>query len=66
MVAEVGVLAAAEAVAGRASDPRWPASLLYLEPQPPGRDVWFGYGPVSGRMVQVIYHAHRRERCWRK
>ena len=60
MVAEVG--------AGRRRGrrrPRLAPPLAGLAPLPgaatAGRDVWFGYGPVSGRMVQVIYHAHRRD-----
>ena len=59
---EVGQLASAEAqpfpAAGAASD----QSLLYLEPEPPGRDVWIGYSRVSDRLFQVIHHARRRER----
>jgi hypothetical protein len=57
---EVGQLAAAEAsphaIAG------WEGPLLFAEPEPPGRDVWMGYSPVSGRTLQVVYYAHRRER----
>jgi hypothetical protein len=57
---EVGQLAAAEAephpLAG------WEGTLLFTEPEPPGRDVWMGYSPISRRALQVVYYAHRRER----
>jgi hypothetical protein len=70
---EVGMLAAAEAVEwpaqGREADRpdamswgrKWEVSLLYLEPEPPGRDVWLGFSRESGRAVQVTHHANRRE-----
>lgn len=57
---EVGQLAASEAAAHPLAG--WESPLLYVEPQPPGRDVWMGYSPVSGRTLQVVYYAHRRER----
>jgi hypothetical protein len=57
---EVGQLAAAEATPHPLIG--WEGGSLYAEPQPPGRDVWMGYSPVSGRTLQVVYYAHRRER----
>lgn len=64
MADEVGKLAGAEAVAfapGGDAD-NWPGGLLYLDPDPPGRDVFVGYSRASGRAIKVIYHARRRER----
>ncbi len=66
LVDEVGRLAADEArpwAPPTFSRPGgWEASLLYVEPDPPGRDVWVGYSPASRRLLSVAYHAHRRER----
>ncbi len=56
---EVGQLAADEATA--VAMPGWLSPLLYTEPQPPGRDVFSGFSDTSGRLLQVAYHAHRRE-----
>jgi hypothetical protein len=56
--AEVGQLAADE---GTPVPKAWADALLYVEPDPPGRDVFSGFSPVSGRLVQIAYHAHRRE-----
>src|SRR5438105_12895676 len=49
---EVGVLAADEASLFELAHESWRASLLYLEPEPPGRDVWVGYSAGSRRAVQ--------------
>lgn len=57
---EVGQLAAAEAKA-HPMPSSWSVSQLYVEPEPPGRDVWFGCSSVSGRVLQVVHHAYRRE-----
>ncbi len=57
---EVGQLAAGEAA--DFAMPDWNASRIYIEPKPPGRDVWMGVSRVSGRGMQVIHHAHRRDR----
>lgn len=59
---EVGQLAADEARAIDMADTNWTAPLLYTEPKPPGRDVWVARSAASGRLVEVVYHAHRRER----
>lgn len=61
LVAEVGTLAAAEA--RELADLRpWQAARLYIDPEPPGRDVWLAYSPVSARCVVLTYFARRRER----
>lgn len=63
MVAEVGQLAADEAAdhaPGQAA--AWAGGLLYTEPEPPGRDVWLALSRTSGRTVEFVYHAHRRDR----
>lgn len=62
MVAEVGRLAADEAQPYAMPGKGWRCSTLYIEPEPPGRDVWVGFSDTSGRAVEVIHHAHRRER----
>jgi hypothetical protein len=59
---EVGLLAASEARDHPLPGDLWEGSRLYVEPEPPGRDVWVARSCVSGRLVQVIHHAHRRER----
>ncbi len=57
---EVGQLAAAEAKAGPAEFP-CEGSRLYVEPKPPGRDVWIAYSPASGRVIQLVYHVCKRD-----
>jgi len=60
---EVGKLAAEEAKGFGMQNPEaWEGSTLYIEPEPPGRDVWVGVSKSSGRVLEVIHHAHRRER----
>ena len=60
MHAEVGRLAADEAT--RFDPPGdWAATLFYEEPTPPGRDVFVGVSNVSGRVVQVVRPARRRD-----
>ncbi len=58
---EVGQLAADEATAAAAGGGDWASPVLYVEPDPPGRDVWVGFSPASGRLLTVVYHVHRRE-----
>ena len=63
MNAEIGRLASDEATdfaCGNAAD--WSGGRLYIEPKPPGRDVWIALSNVSGRTVEFVYHAHRRDR----
>jgi hypothetical protein len=52
---EVGQLAADEA---RQTNGGW----LYNDPEPPGRDVFVMHTRESNRVLQLVYHAHRRER----
>lgn len=63
LVEEVGKLAADEA---RMFTPKpadaWRGGRIYIEPEPPGRDVFVGQSTVSGRLVELIYHAKRRDR----
>lgn len=49
------------AARAHATDEDWAAAMLYVEPDPPGRDVFCGFSEISGRLLQVAYHAHRRE-----
>jgi hypothetical protein len=58
---EVGQLAAEEAQPLNLPGQQWDGSTLYIEPEPPGRDVWVGLSRASNRCVEVIHHAHRRE-----
>ncbi len=58
---EVGSLALDEAKRLPDGD-RWHSAMLFIDPEPPGRDVWVGVSARSGRAVQLIHHAHRRER----
>lgn len=61
---EVGQLAADEAREHPMADDRcWRASMLYVEPKPPGRDVWLAYSTPSRRAIEIVYHAHRRDRA---
>jgi hypothetical protein len=57
---EVGAVASLEAKPHRLNG--WDASLLYLEPEPPGRDVWIAHHALSDRTLILVYHVHRRER----
>ena len=58
---EVGALAAEEARLLAPDTDLWKSQHLYIEPNPPGRDVYSVYSQVSNRLLQVAYHAHRRE-----
>ena len=62
---EVGQLAADEAVAigppgggggGGGGAGEWSACTVYIEPEPPGRDVFVGVSGASGRLVQIVAH----------
>src|SRR5207237_1343547 len=59
---EVGELAAAEARELPAGGDKIVASLLYVDPKPPGRDVWTAFSMTSGRLIQIVYHSRKRER----
>jgi hypothetical protein len=62
LLAEVGVLAAGEAVNGAPPGDNWIEGRLYIEPKPPGRDVWVGYSKATSRLFEVVYHAKHRDR----
>ena len=56
---EVGKLSAEGAVdatpaGGGGGD--WAAGLLFVEPEPPGRDVWVGLSATTRRAVQLVVH----------
>ena len=63
---EVGRLAADEAreVAPPPTG-EWGISLLYQEPEPPGRDLWVGYSQTSQRAVVLAYHTRHRDQVLR-
>lgn len=54
---EVGELAAREAKAFEMPGEQWESAMVYVEPTPPGRDIFAGYSKVSARILQVAYHA---------
>jgi hypothetical protein len=58
---EVGQLAVAEATSLAPPVGDWESPLLYVEPDPPGRDVWVAYSPTSNRLVSLACHVRRRE-----
>ena len=60
MKQEVGALAAQEARLLPLRDDL-AASHLYIDPEPPGRDVWVAQSTVSGRALQLVYRSRRRE-----
>jgi hypothetical protein len=64
MRGEVGQLAFAESI-DLAGD-RWLAARLYVEPDPPGRDVFVAYSAATGRLIQVVYQAAERDRVLRE
>ncbi len=59
---EVGELATKESCPADPPGEGWQAGRLYIEPEPPGRDVWIGFNRGSGRLFQVIHHVRRRDR----
>lgn len=59
---EIGRLAAREAIDAAPPGQNWQAGTLYIEPDPPGRDVWIGFSRATRRLVQVIYHVQGRDR----
>lgn len=60
---EVGKLAFDESIDVSGGD--WTVARLYVEPDPPGRDVWVGFCGRTRRLVQVVYQAKRRDRVLR-
>jgi hypothetical protein len=59
---EVGKLAADEARPHPLERGAGPGSLIYIEPDPPGRDVFVAHSGVSGRAIEIVRHIQRRER----
>lgn len=40
----------------------WSGGRLFLEPEPPGRDVWVGFHRPSGRAVEIVHQTKGRSR----
>jgi hypothetical protein len=59
---EVGRLAADESAPHAPREGSWRGARLYVEPDPPGRDVWVGHSTASDRLVEIVYHATMRDR----
>jgi len=57
---EIGQLAADEAREHALPAP-WEHSRLYLEPKPPGRNVWIALSRTSNRLLQIIQHTQRAD-----
>ncbi len=55
---QVGQLSAARAKPFPMPTGDWAASLLFEEPDPPGRDVWVGLSRATGRSVEIALHRH--------
>src|SRR5688572_23436580 len=58
---EIGVIAAREASPCNAGGGSFECAIGYSEPKLPGRDVWIGFSRATGRGVELIYHAQRRD-----
>ena len=59
---ELGTLSAAEAVnVAMASPDDWKVARLYLDDEPPGRDVFVGWSARSGRVVEIVYNVAERD-----
>ena len=62
LVEEIGRLAADEA--RECSMTQWLGARLYIEPAPPGRDVWIACSKTSGRTIEIVCHVGNEEsRC---
>lgn len=59
---EVGELATKESCPANPPGDDWRFGRLYIDPEPPGRDVWVGFSRTTGRLFQVIHHVRRRDR----
>ncbi len=59
---EVGQLAAQDARPLSMDGGNWQAPLLYEDDEPPGRDICVAYSLTSGRIIELVYHAHHRDR----
>jgi hypothetical protein len=62
---EVGRSAAAQAAPLEIAGNAWVGSTLFLEPEPPGRDVWVARSTVSERVIEIVHHVRRRDRLLR-
>ena len=62
LASEVGTSGAAEAksVALSMGCTRASSALLYVDLDPPGRDVLVAHSGASGRVIQIIHHSHKR------
>ncbi len=58
---EVGHLPSLEARSLPLPESSWRGSMIYCDSDPPGRDAWVAHSPVSGRNVDLVYHARRRD-----
>jgi hypothetical protein len=61
--AEVGSLAASRANALALAEDRWAGSMLCLDSDPPGRDVWAALSLASGRAIEIVHHVQKRDRA---
>ncbi|MGC4032052.1 MAG: hypothetical protein QM754_10025 [Tepidisphaeraceae bacterium] len=60
---EVGKLAADEAVDVDLADRNdWSAAKLYVDPDPPGRDIFVAHSHRSDRIIQIVHHAAKRSK----
>lgn len=63
--AEVGKLASQEAIDHPMPHPSdWRVSKLYIDKDPPGRDIWSGWSEKSGRVLEIVHHAQNRDPVW--
>jgi len=61
--AEVGKRFAARAKPLDLPGGRFAGSMICLEDDPPGRDVWVAHSPASGRVVELVHHVQKRDRA---
>jgi hypothetical protein len=50
---------------GEGSQTYFSVGRLFLEPEPPGRDVWVGQSRVSNRLIEVVYQTKTVSRVLR-
>jgi hypothetical protein len=55
---EIGKLAATEVRPFAMSSGDWRGSMLYVDSDPPGRDVWVAQSRASGRVIEMVYSSH--------
>ena len=63
IAAEIGSSAASRARPVALSDDRWAGSMLCLDSDPPGRDVWAALSLASGRAIEIVHHVRKRDRA---